>query len=154
MWRSQATRQPRTQPGKEEERAASHSLASLHAQRTSFSLLPPHLDSLLISTLSRIDPRLLLDSPLLPLLEPRLLFDSPPLPILDPRLSYRLSPIVSILYPCHPIPFHVLFVVSIYRSFTDLYRSFTDLWSATFCHCWTTTIRYFYITNLTVNIAF
>ena len=49
MWRSQATRQPRTQPGKRGERAAARSFASHHAERTSPFLSPPlssHLDSL------------------------------------------------------------------------------------------------------------
>ena len=63
LWRSQATRQPRTQPGKGEERALVHSFASHRAERTFFSTLHLSLQSLhplLISILSTCYSTLLL----------------------------------------------------------------------------------------------
>jgi len=109
MWRSQATRQPRTKPGTLGNQAQTHSLTSHRAERYSlFSLslqtTPPvltHQPSLLLSTL------LLQFSPL------------------DHRFSSRLSlpPILFVLTHATPLDFPYVFSSFIHIHLIVLYYS-------------------------------
>ena len=91
LWRSQATRQPRTKPGTLGNQAQTHSLTSHRAERYSLSSLSPNHSSSSHPINHRSSSRLSSNSSLSTITSP---LDSPP-PILASRLSLLLSTLLQ-----------------------------------------------------------